>query len=135
MRTPLLTLVAITGLLTLGVTSTLAQQPAAKPLEILMDTLGKVDSPESQANILRGLNAALKGRRDVAVPAAWAPLYARLKGSANEEVRRQAQALAVTFGGESALAEMRRTLGDRTAAIAHMVAARPVLRRTVPPVS
>ena len=106
-------------------------EAAPKPLDVLMQTLGKVESPEVQANILRGLNASLKGRRDIAVPAAWEALYGKLKASPSEEVRQQAQALAVTFGGESALAEMRRALGDRSgnagvrqAALDSLIAAR-----------
>ncbi len=105
------------GMLILGSSLVGAQQPAApKPLDILMQTLARMENPEAQANILRGLNAALKGRHDATAPAAWEALYAKLKTSPNEEVRKQAQALAVTFGGESAMAEMRHTLGDRSAA-------------------
>jgi putative heme-binding domain-containing protein len=105
----------VVGVLSVGSFVAAAQQPTPKPLDVLMQTLTKIESPEAQANVLRGLNTALKGRRDFAVPAAWEPLYAKLKASPNEEVRQQAQALAVTFGGESALVEMRRTLGDRSA--------------------
>jgi hypothetical protein len=108
---------AAAGMLILGSSLVCAQQPAApKPLDILMQTLARIENPEAQANILRGINATLKGRHDATVPAAWEALYAKLKASPNEEVRKQAQALAVTFGGESAMAEMRHTLGDRNAA-------------------
>jgi putative heme-binding domain-containing protein len=108
---------AAAGMLILGSSLVCAQQPAApKPLDILMQTLARIENPEAQANILRGINATLKGRHDATVPAAWEALYAKLKTSPNEEVRKQAQALAVTFGGESAMAEMRHTLGDRNAA-------------------
>jgi putative heme-binding domain-containing protein len=108
-------LLALACLLGSGVLFADAQQPAPKPLDVLMQTLGKIENPDAQANILRGLNASLKGRRDVPVPTAWESLYAKLKTSPNEEVRRQAQTLAVTFGGESALTEMRRTLADHSA--------------------
>lgn len=90
-----------------------AQEP--KPLDALLQTLARIDDPAVQANILRGANAALKGRRDLQAPANWDALYTKLKDSPNEEVRRQTQALAVTFGGGAALEEMRRTLGDATA--------------------
>ncbi len=115
MRMALKNLATLACGLSLGSTPIVAQQAAPKPLDVLMQTLGKIENPEAQANILRGLNASLKGRRDVAVPAAWDALYAKLKASPSEDVRQQAQALAVTFGGESALADMRRTLGDRSA--------------------
>ena len=90
-----------------------AQEP--KPLDALLQTLGRIEDPAVQANILRGTNTALKGRRDLQAPPTWDALYAKLKDSPSEEVRRQTQALAVTFGGGAALKEMRRTLGDATA--------------------
>ena len=92
-----------------------AQDAAPNPLNVLVQTLGKIENPETQANILRGMNASLKGRRGVAVPAAWPALYEKLKASPNAEVRQQAQALAATFGGGAALDEMRQTLADAAA--------------------
>ena len=92
-----------------------AQDAAPNPLGILVQTLGKIDSPQAQASILRGMNASLKGKRDVAVPAAWAALYEKLKASPDEDVRQQAQALAATFGGGAALEEMRKMLADSAA--------------------
>jgi len=101
------------AVLILDVAPLIAQQP--NPLDTLLQTLVRIDDPTAQASILRGANTALKGRRDLQVPASWEPLYGKLKASSNEEVRRQAQALAVTFGGAAALEEMRRTLADATA--------------------
>lgn len=103
------------AVLTLPAATLFAQ--AANPLETLLTTLAKIDNPTSQAAVLRGANAALKGRRDLKAPAEWDALYAKLKASPNEEVRRQAQALAVTFGGAGAVAEMRRVLGDASAPV------------------
>ena len=99
----------------LGMIRVCAQDAPPNPLNVLVQTLGKIENPESQANILRGMNASLKGKRGVAVPAAWAALYEKLKASPNEEVRQQAQALAATFGGGAALDEMRQTLADPAA--------------------
>ena len=99
------------------------QTPPAHPLALLVQTLAKMDNPEAQASVLRGLNAALKGRRDLAVPAAWEPLYEKLKTSPHAEVRRHAQAVAVLFGGESALREIRRTVADAAAGMAARQAA------------
>ena len=100
-----------------GVFGSIAQEsaPAKNPLTVLIQTLGKIDNPSAQASILRGLNASLKGKRDVPAPEGWAAIYDTLKSSPNEEVRQQAQALAATFGGSAALDEIRRTLGDATA--------------------
>ena len=81
---------------------------------MLLQTLSHIESPDAQANILRGMNASLKGRHGLAAPAGWDALYEKLKSSPNEEVRRQAQALAVTFGGGAALAEMLKMLVDNS---------------------
>jgi putative heme-binding domain-containing protein len=109
-----------------------AQEPAKpSPLEVLVKTLAKMENPAVQVNILRGMNASLKGKRDLPVPAGWDELYAKLKTSPNEEVRQQAQALAATFGGGAVLDEMRQTLADakatpdaRKAALESLVAAK-----------
>ncbi|MDR3403072.1 MAG: DUF1080 domain-containing protein [Chthoniobacter sp.] len=95
--------------------SPLNAQDAPKALDVLLQTLSHIESPDAQANILRGMNASLKGRHGLAAPAGWDALYEKLKASPNEEVRHQAQALAVTFGGSAALAEMRKMLVDNTA--------------------
>jgi len=99
----------------LGLSSVRAQDAAPNPLELLLQTLNRVENPEAQANILRGVNTSLKGRRGLSAPAGWDVLYEKLKGSPNEEVRRQALALGATFGGGAALAEMRKTLADGAA--------------------
>lgn len=108
-------LTSLAAALVLGLLDLPAQEAAPNPLNVLVETLGKIDSPETQANILRGMNASLKGRRGVPAPAGWTELYARLKDSPNEAVRQQAQALAATFGGGAVLDEMRRTLANATA--------------------
>ena len=121
------------ALLALGMTcsSLLAQEAAPKALDVLLKTLTRIDNPDSQASILRGMNASLKGKHGLAAPAGWDALYEKLKTSPNEEVRRQAQALAVTFGGSGAMAEMRKMLADsaadaktRQAALESLLAAR-----------
>ena len=96
-----------------GLVTVRAQESAR--LGVLVETLGKIENPEVQANILRGMNASLQGQRGVTVPAAWPALYEKLKASPNEEVRQQAQALAAAFGGGSALDGLRKTLADSAA--------------------
>ena len=95
-----------------GATAVFAQDAAPDRLGVLVRTLGEIGKAESQTAILRGLNTALKGQRGIAAPREWAALYARLKTSPDEDVRRQARALAVIFGGGAALEEMRETLTD-----------------------
>jgi putative heme-binding domain-containing protein len=124
-------LAAVAMVAAIGSSFAVAQQPAPKALDILMQTLAKMESPDAQANVLKGMNATLKGRTEVTAPASWEGLYAKLKTSPSEEVRQQALALGVTFGSESALAEMRATLKDaarkmdtRKAALDVLVAAK-----------
>ncbi len=93
-----------------------AQEPAPSPLAILVKTLAKMENPAVQLNVLKGMNASLKGKRNLPVPAGWDELYAKLKESPNAEVRQQAQALAAIFGGGAALDEMRKNLADSQAA-------------------
>ncbi|WP_165920155.1 family 16 glycoside hydrolase [Chthoniobacter flavus] len=108
-----------------------AQEAAPKALDVLLQTLSHIDNPDTQANILRGMNASLKGKHGLAAPASWDALYEKLKTSPNEEVRHEARALAVTFGGSAAMAEMRKILADdkadpktREAALESLLAAK-----------
>jgi putative heme-binding domain-containing protein len=108
-----------------------AQEQSTNSLEVLVRTLSKIENPAAQANILKGLNASLKGKRDVPAPQGWAELYEKLRTSPNKDVQQQAQALAAVFGGGAALDQMRATLASneaapeaRKAALDSLVAAR-----------
>ena len=92
-----------------------AQEPAPPALSALVQALGKIENPEAQASILRGMNASLKGQRGVTVPAEWPALYEKLQASPSEEVRQQAQALAAAFGGGAALDGLRKILANASA--------------------
>ena len=88
------------------------QESAPPALGALVQALGRIENPEAQANILRGMNASLKGQRGATVPAGWPALYEKLKASPSEEVREQAQALAAALGGGAALDGLRKILAD-----------------------
>lgn len=109
--------------LLLAATPLIAQEPAPPILAILTRSLAKTEDPAAQLNILRGINGALKGKRNLAAPVDWTALYDRLKASPNEEVRQQVQALAVVFGGGGALDELRKALADPAAPPAARLAA------------
>ncbi len=66
--------------------------------------------PQVQLDILRGLSAAFKGRRQVPMPKGWEQIETRLGQSANTDVRGLAQSLSLTFGSSRALAALRQTL-------------------------
>jgi putative membrane-bound dehydrogenase-like protein len=100
---------------------------APEAIELLVDSLGKADQPAAQRAILKGINEALKGRRQVPMPAAWPPAFAKIGNSQNADIRNQAVALAITFGDASAFAEMRRLLTANAADAAQRHAALDVL--------
>jgi len=119
-----------------GVLQLSAQNAPSPPLEMLLQTLAVIEDPGAQAGVLRGMNASLKGQRNLPVPATWEALYRKLQTSPNEEVRRQAQALAATFGGSGALEEMRKILANaadkpdaRKAALDSLLAAKDAATR------
>ena len=82
---------------------------------VLVDVLAGSDDPQVQLDILKGINAAMEGRRKVAAPPAWAAVRGKLLSSTSRDVRAQAQSLAVVFGDTAAFDLMRTTLADRTA--------------------
>src|SRR5207302_4220969 len=113
----MLTCRAIAGVLTLMVLvapSAFADDavPAVPGLAPLVKLLGQVDDPAVQADVLRGVSEAVKGRRRVAMPEGWAIVYPKLRQSANAEVRYQALALSLVFGDQQALESLRKTLSD-----------------------
>lgn len=81
----------------------------------LLDLLAGSDEAQFQLDILTGINAAMEGRRRVEAPGGWAAVRGKLLSSPSREVRAEARSLAVVFGDEVALDQMRRTLGDRAA--------------------
>ena len=115
---------AVLFLFTLFAESTrAADAPADEGIALLIDALKSSDDPSFQLDILKGINAALEGRRRIQAPPAWADVRAKLVDSRNPDVRAQARALAVVFGDESTFVEMRRTLADAKASQADREAA------------
>lgn len=88
---------------------------AADALPQLAEILASSDDAQLQLDILRGLSAALRGRRTAPMPAGWTQVEAKLSGSANGEVRTLTQALSLTFGSQRALADLRQIAADAKA--------------------
>lgn len=101
-------------LLLLGTTclALLAPARAVDSLPRLAEILAETNDPQLQTDILRGLSAALRGRRTAPMPAGWEKVEERLSTSANGEIRTLTQALSLTFGSQRALAELRRIAAD-----------------------
>jgi putative heme-binding domain-containing protein len=84
-------------------------------LNEVITLLDKLDDPSAQADVLRGVSAALKGRRQVAMPAGWRGVYAKLQASPDAQVREEAIGLALVFGDADAIAALRALAADAKA--------------------
>jgi len=87
----------------------------ADPLPMLVSVLRGTADPQLQLDILRGLSAAFKGRRQVPMPKGWAAVEAQFESSRNEEVRALALTLSLTFGSTQALVTLRNTASNPSA--------------------
>ena len=96
----------------------IGQSGTPEALALLVDGLGKAQDSAAQLTILRGINEALKGRRDVPMPKEWTTTFAKLAASPSAEVRSQAGALAITFGDKRAFADMRQVVASPKADLA-----------------
>jgi putative heme-binding domain-containing protein len=104
---------SITLLLTAGVLA----ENSPPVLSILTQQIAKTDDPATQLNLLRGMNAALKGRRGVTAPPEWDAVAGKLNKSSNAEVRDLVQSLGTIFGSSDAFAALRKTASDTNAPV------------------
>ncbi len=104
------------SLLTLSILA--EDQPADDPLPALVEVLSQNDDPQFQLDILKGMNEALKGRRQVPMPKGWEDLEKKLSRSNNSEIREAVLALSLTFGSPQAMAALLEKLRDRSAPMA-----------------
>lgn len=94
--------------------------------------VNKVDALEKKAEILRGAQAALQGRRHVDPPADWDNVAPSLVRSALPEVRLRALLLSLTFGQKDAEAGVRALINDTSAPVADRREALSVLVQSKP---
>ncbi len=81
-------------------------------IAILVNALGEAKDDSVRLTVVDGLIEALKGRRQVAMPAAWPKVAATLRASKEERLRSRASVLALTFGDPEAMASMRSIVID-----------------------
>ena len=79
--------------------------------------------------ILGGIDEALKGRRQAAMPKAWPKIYDALARDRDPNVRAKALSLGVTFGDEVALSGVRAVLDNKTAPVAQRLDAMNTLMK------
>lgn len=101
----------------LALTFVAAAEEAPPVLSILTQQIAKTDDAATQLNLLRGMNAALKGRRGVTAPPEWAAVAEKLGKSSNAEVRDLVQSLGTIFGSSDAFAALRKTAADAKAPV------------------
>lgn len=102
--------------LAFGIWHLVIAAPAADTgLTSLVQVLNDAADSQLQLDILNGMSDALKGKRDVPMPAGWDKVEQRLGTSTNAQVRLLTQSLGLTFGSEKALAQLRAVVNDRSA--------------------
>src|SRR5438874_6964479 len=79
---------------------------------LLIGVLKDTADPAAQADLLKGMNAAMEGKRNVKMPAGWQEVYAKLSQSPDEEVRKQGAKLAAVFGDAGTLEAMKKLVLD-----------------------
>ena len=99
------------------------------PLAALVAVLKDSKDAQLQLDILRGISAALKGRRSAPMPAGWSDVESTLTANKNAEISTLAQSLGLTFGSQKALSSLRATalntkaeIGVRRAAVQSLLA-------------
>ncbi len=85
---------------------------SSDPLELLVRLFNRTDEEVVKADILRGMHAALQGRRNLKPPAGWAAVRKKLTASANAEVRELSLVLSGVFADKEALAALRQYAAD-----------------------
>jgi putative heme-binding domain-containing protein len=93
-------------------------------LDGLMEFLVRSANPMADGDVVRGLMAALNGRRDVKPPQKWSEAANKLREHPSREVRNEVLRLGLIFGDSNALDELqaraldtRRSAGDRVQAL------------------
>jgi len=87
----------------------------AESMALLVNELGRAARSEQRYLLLTGIEESLRGRRQLAMPAAWPTVFSTLVADPDRRARSRALALAVTFGDPAARRTLRHILADGTA--------------------
>ncbi len=93
----------------------LAALGTPESLALLVDELGRAGDSRRRLAILVGIEEALRGRRQVAMPSTWPDVFKLLGSDRDAGVRSRAIALGVNFGDPAARDSLRRALEDSSA--------------------
>ncbi len=103
---------------------------AEGPLDRLTALAASTPDIALRLDVLRGMEAALRGRNGVAAPVGWNALESTLAASPDAETQRLARNLGTVFGSARALDSLRAIASDANAASADRTAALETLLRT-----
>ena len=103
---------------------------AEGPLDRLTALAAGTADTTLRLDVLRGMEAALRGRNGVSAPAGWTELETTLAAAPDEETRRLARNLGTVFGSPRALETLRTIAANPQAAGADRTAALDTLLRT-----
>ncbi|HEX3146756.1 MAG TPA: PVC-type heme-binding CxxCH protein [Gemmataceae bacterium] len=102
-------------------------------IDLMLAQAVGTSGPAVAHDLLQGIIDGLGGAREVKAPSEWETAGPELLASRDPRVRERAMVLAVTFGDEKAITEMKQSLGDLTAdAEVRSTALRTLLRRGKP---
>lgn len=91
--------------------------------DLLTKSLAEAKAEDQRVAYFRGLQEGAKGKRTLPMPKGWSAAFEALMKSPDSAVRQQALGLAAVFGDKSALATLRKVLGDAGAAVPARLAA------------
>ena len=103
---------------------------AEGPLDRLTALAASTPDIALRLDVLRGMEAALRGRNGVTAPVGWNALESTLAASPDAETQRLARNLGTVFGSARALDSLRAIASDANAASADRTAALETLLRT-----
>ncbi|MEO1996489.1 MAG: hypothetical protein ABGZ17_14570, partial [Planctomycetaceae bacterium] len=86
--------------------------PGATELEPLVRLLAEVEDDAFRIDVLRGMEDALRGRKNVPVPPSWAVVSQKLRGGTNDELRQRCLRLSLIFREPQAIAALRHQMRD-----------------------
>jgi len=84
-------------------------------IALLVESLHAARDADVRLDILRGMQEALRGRRDLKTPPGWKTAYDRLGASKQEPIRRLALRVGLLLDDRRAAAKMREILADSQA--------------------
>jgi putative heme-binding domain-containing protein len=106
------TLAKLTCFLLVAIAPAIALSQDDPNLAPLVAILDQLEDDAVRLDILKGMRAGLKGRKSVAMPKGWSPIYKKLSASKSEDVKTIARELALIFGDPLALKQLGNVVHD-----------------------